>query len=168
MSDEGTLWMDWPSAGGRSPDLPIQTYPFPLATFRHHSDRVSVPAGGRGLPWVAASGIRGLRRMEIGLASDPDAPTRRYTVRLHFAEADHVRPGERVFDVRVQDKKVLADFDIVKEAGGPMEAIVKEVPGVEAKDTLKIELTPAGTDQTHEPLLSGVEIVAPRAATQSP
>jgi beta-galactosidase len=102
--------------------------------------------------------------MEIGLASDPDSPARRYTVRLHFAEVDQVRPGERVFDVLVQDKKVLANFDILKEAGGPMTAIVKEVPDVEVRDILKIELTPGGTDQTRETLLSGIEIVAPPAA----
>jgi hypothetical protein len=63
-----------------------------------------------------------------------------YLVRLHFAETfDYTNGGDRVFDVSIQGKKVLSDFDIFREAGGRKKAVVKEftVPGV--TDVLSIE-----------------------------
>ncbi|MFC1479616.1 PQQ-binding-like beta-propeller repeat protein, partial [Planctomycetota bacterium] len=77
------------------------------------------------------------------------------TVRLYFIEVENVKPGERVFDVKLQGKTVLKDFDIGKEAGGPMKALVKEFKGVEVTKGLVVELIPKqGT-----PVICGIEIV---------
>jgi len=160
MADDGTLWLDWPSVGGPSPDLPIETEPARPETFRHHSGLVRVASGPPGLAWVAASGVRDIRRLTVTLAKDPAAPVRRYRVRLHFAEVDDLKPGARVFDVRVQDKEAVSKLDIVREAGGPMKSLVKEVFGVGVKDKLTVELVPAGEGQSPGTLLSGIEIVA--------
>ena len=72
-----------------------------------------------------------------------------------------VKAGKRVFDVRVQGKKVLADFDVVKEAGGRHVALVKEFPGVKASDRVWIELESATQDIDGKPapMLSAVEVV---------
>eukprot|EP00253_Pinus_taeda_P024302 PITA_24302 len=54
-----------------------------------------------------------------------------YTVNLQFAEAVILdiplwySVGRRIFDVYVQGKKVLTDFNIRKEAGSPYAAVVK-------------------------------------------
>ena len=44
-------------------------------------------------------------------------PPGNYTVTLQFAEIKRDEPGERVFDIFIQDQKVRADFDIFVEAG---------------------------------------------------
>jgi hypothetical protein len=178
MADDGTLWLDWPSVGGPSPELPISIEPKRPGTFRYHSAMVRVAPGSPGLPWVAASGVRDVRRVTLTLATanlhgdPPDGarpgiqpvpaavPARRYRVRLHFAEVDGLKPGERLFDVRVQGRQVASKLDIVREAGGPMTALVKEVHGVEVTDKLTIELLPAGDGQSSGTLLSGIEIAA--------
>ena len=66
-SEDGTLWLEYPSVGGDSPTLPIEIEG-ELTWFRHHSTRVS----GQGLPWVAASGVEGLRQMTVFL--QPQGP----------------------------------------------------------------------------------------------
>ncbi len=92
-----------------------------------------------------------------------DAPqeTRRYTIRLHFAELDEeVGPGERVFDVSLQGKTVLKDFDVVAEAGGHRRALVKEFRGVEASRNLEFTFTTQAGKKTQSsaPILNGLEI----------
>jgi outer membrane protein assembly factor BamB len=65
---------------------------------------------------------------------------RAYSVRLHFCEPDDVQPGQRVFDVRLQGKMVLRNFDIVKEAGGRHIALVKEFDGITAGQSINLEM----------------------------
>ena len=61
-----------------------------------------------------------------------------YTVKLGFSAPPGDKPGERVFDVTINSKTVLDDFDIVKEAGKPDSAIWKEFK-VTADDKLLVE-----------------------------
>jgi len=84
---------------------------------------------------------------------------RAYTVRLHFAELNDVQPGGRVFDVAIQGRVVLKDFDIVRAAGGRRVAVVKEFRGVKARDELTIELTPSKGGTKAPPAISAIEIV---------
>ncbi len=49
-----------------------------------------------------------------------------YLVRLHFAEIYFSNRGERRFNVSINNRQVLTDFDIVAEAGGANKAIVRE------------------------------------------
>ena len=74
MADDGTLWLDWPSVGGPSPDLPIEVEPKKPETFRYHSALVQVAPGSQGLAWVAASGVRNVRRVTVTLAKGSAAP----------------------------------------------------------------------------------------------
>ena len=78
-----------------------------------------------------------------------------YTVRLHFAELQDLGPGQRVFDVAVQGKTVLTDFDIVRAAGGPRRAIVRQFENVRAGRDLTVTLVPKVGDT----LLCGVEAI---------
>lgn len=56
-----------------------------------------------------------------------------YKLRLHFAELDrNTVEGRRVFNVAVNDRIVLSDIDVAKEAGAPFKAIIKEVEGIKA------------------------------------
>jgi len=49
-------------------------------------------------------------------------------VRLHLADVDFDKPGQRVFNVGVNGKRVLTHEDIVAEAGAKDKVIVKEFP----------------------------------------
>jgi len=112
---------------------------------------------------VDAKSVVGQWRMEAGSPRN-DIVGRTYTVRLVFAELERKGPGERVFDVLLQGRPVLENFDIVKEAGQPYRTIVKEFSGVELAETLELRLEPKGEAQ---PLLAGIQlrIDAERPAT---
>lgn len=157
-SDDGTLWLDWPSTGGPSPDLPLKVEPEATEAFRHHSSLVTVKPASGGLAWVAASGIRGLRRVSLTLAEGPVEP-RAYTVRLHFLEPDKLDPGQRVFSLRLQGEEVLSGLDVAEEVGR-MTALVKEFRGIPVADKLEVELVPAEGDTLAGPVLCGLEVVA--------
>ena len=128
--------------------------------FYDHSSRIR----GDGPEWVAASGVMDVSSVTIALASKPsdkDADNqieRPYTVRLYFSEPDDIAPGQRVFDVSIQGKKVLGGFDIAKEAGGSNRSIVKEFSGVMVQYDLTVDLSPSGSE--HSPLICGVEVLA--------
>jgi hypothetical protein len=90
---------------------------------------------------------------------EPD-PERVYTVRLHFAEPDHLGAGQRVFDVALQGDTLLKDFDVVREAGGAQRALVKEFKGVRVGKDLTVTLTPAAGAPVKQAVLCGVEVRA--------
>ena len=94
----------------------------------------------------------------------PSKVGKTYAVRLHFAEVEDVKPGQRVFDVKIQGRSVADGFDVVREAKGRNRPIVKTFPGVSLGDrtTVDIELIPRGgpTSSNAAPILCGIEIVA--------
>ena len=90
------------------------------------------------------------------------AASRPHTVRLHFCELDEVKPGERVFDVKLQGKVVEAGLDIASAAGGIRTALIREFRGIQAGKNLSVELVPHARSLTERnaPILSGIEVVA--------
>jgi outer membrane protein assembly factor BamB len=153
-AENGTLWLEHPSTGGASPAVSIKTKPANVEFFRHHSSFVEGQYN-----WVAASGMKGLNEVTVGLGDNAGKP-RSFTVRLIFAEPDVVKAGERVFDVALQGKVVLQAFDVAKEAGGARRSLVKEFRGVEAVGSLIVRLTPSAQATLPNPILCGIEIVA--------
>src|SRR5262249_12603283 len=124
-AEDGTLWIEYPSTGGLSPAVPITTQPARPEYVRHHSSLIE----GEGLKWVGAWAVKGLNRLTLDLGGKTRTE-RRFTVRLHFAELEVERAGERVFDVALQGQTVLKGFDILKEAGGHNRWLMKEFKGV--------------------------------------
>jgi len=181
-AENGTLWLEFPSVGGPSPDIPVRAKYESPQWLRHHSSRVEGKHN-----WITASGVTGIREVAIRLFIQPGKNAskvesfdkniekipawtedqikgaferpRAYTVRLYFAEIAGCEPGQRLFDVSLQGRRVLESFDIAKEAGAPNRSVIKEFKGIAVKDDLRVTLTPARTAQT-EPLLNGIEIIA--------
>jgi hypothetical protein len=153
VAADGTLWLDFPSVGGRSPDLPIVIEPSNMRPIRRHA----LTLKPTGYEWVAASAFVGPLKLEITLSGEP-AGRESYTVRLHFAELENKEPGRRLFNVRLQGREVLKGFDIAKEAGGVDTPIVKTFTKIEVADTLTIECLPVSPAEA-APLLSGVEVI---------
>jgi len=161
-SDDGTLWLDYPSVGGRSPDIPVKMEPADARSFRHHSSLVRVRPGRAGYNWVAASGMEGVRRITLTLAKN-EAPPRKYTVRLHFAEMQDIKAGERVFRIAVQGQESPGALDIAKEVGRGT-ALVKQFTGVEVTNELAIALTPISRGSNATSVICGIEVVEERAS----
>ncbi|MGD8240063.1 MAG: malectin domain-containing carbohydrate-binding protein, partial [Armatimonadota bacterium] len=88
-----------------------------------------------------------------------------YTVRLGFADTENQAPGERVFDIKLQGEVVEENFDIVREAGGPNKALVKEYQGIEVQEELVVELAPAAPDPAGAalPIINSIEVIRERA-----
>lgn len=94
-----------------------------------------------------------------------------YTIRLHFAEIIFANDnsfnslGRRVFDVYIQGKLVLKDFNIENEAGGPGKPLIKNFTIAVTTHTLKIHFYWAGKGTTgipvrgkYGPLISAISV----------
>ena len=150
MTREGTLWLDFPSVGGPSPKINVETIPAGPATTYRHSVWMN---GGDGWPWVTASASIGLRQVKLH-----DLKPGRYTVRLYFAELDDVKPGSRVQSVSLQGRVVLKNLDLLDESGTMMKGLVRQFENIEIDDVLTLDLDAS----VGETLINGIEIVQTR------
>jgi hypothetical protein len=169
---DGTAWGPWPVvklariAGGVAPrpdpDFAVTVeFDERFGYWSDHPSRYQAPRGPDGSPagltWVACSGIRGVRKIVLPLAT---GRRRNWTVRLHFAEPDEIPPGRRVFDVKLAGRTVLKGFDIVKAAGGVRRAVVKTFHSIPATGQIVLHFAPKSPvplDPTRVPLLCGIE-----------
>ena len=83
---------------------------------------------------------------------------------LYFAEPNDLQVGDRMFDISLQNKTVVREFDVVKESGGPRRVVVKPFPRTRIADTLAIRLTPCKNSRLQETVICGVEIVLTASA----
>lgn len=148
----GLLWLDFPSVGGDSPDIPVVIEGDAVEYVRHHPSSI----GGHALNWVASSGVTGASTITVSLDDEDPAEQRPYTVRLYFSETEGVPAGERVFDVSVQDGPTITNLDVAAETDESDRVLVKEFQEIQAGRELKITLT----SSVGRTVLCGVEIVA--------
>ncbi len=146
----GTLWLDYPSVGGRSPDLKVRVKG-EVRYFRHHALCMTGDARQ-----VTASGLEGTVNVEIPLGQQD---TQSYTVRLFFAEPDlGAKANERLFDVYLQGKRVIRALDIFAETRLSRCGLQKEFCGVKAGEELRIELRQRPGSK-RLPVLGGIEFI---------
>ena len=158
---EGTLWLGYPRprADRLVLDLDLEEELMEGGEFvRGNADFREI--SGTDAPWVYTSHATGMLRCTLPLLAKGEVPGL-YTVRLCFAEPHDVPQGQRVFDVKLQDKVVLKDFDIVGAAPGPNRALVREFKSVEVRGHLEVELVPKSAEPTPEqaPLISAIEVL---------
>ncbi|MHC4438973.1 MAG: malectin domain-containing carbohydrate-binding protein, partial [Planctomycetota bacterium] len=161
-ASDGKMWFGYPRPALPS-DRAAMGFSFKLMTdfsegggyYRQNSETQLV--NGADDPWIFSSCVRGLKRCVVPVSTESNESTE-YKVRLYFAELENDKTDSRVFDVRLQDKTVLANFDPEKEAGGTHKAVVREF-SVQISHHLIVELVPKGQG-TEMPILSGVEIVS--------
>ena len=85
-------------------------------------------------------------------------PNGTYTVKMHFAETYEGigAAGDRVFDVSLQGKPVLTNFDAFKEGKAAATAVVKEFKDVQVTNgQIVIGFTP----KVENPEINGIEIL---------
>lgn len=116
---------------------------------------------GTDKPWLFTSGCVGLTKCEIPLIDDTKEDEGVYTVRLGFMAQKGDRPGQRVFDIKLQGASVLEGFDVVKAAGAPEKPVIKEFKNVRVRNVLSLELLPEkeAPDENQAPVINFIEIV---------
>ena len=111
---------------------------------------------------VAQAGGNGAPQLSIQLPTSdevkPSLPEKTYSVLLYFNEPDLSKPGERVFDVGLQDRIVTHGIDLAAVAGRN-HGLIKRFAGIRIADALKITLSKS-ENATRYPVLSGVELIA--------
>jgi len=157
-SENKTLWIEYPFLQGYDLGIPVKIDTVGFSRIR----KEPISVASEETPWVSASAVGGIRSMEIVLSTEAEVTEGSYTINLHFSELESKKPGERVFDVKVQGKTVLDNFDIVKEAGRTDKEIVKTFSGIVAGETLKLELVPVKGNT----ILSGIELIEEKMATK--
>jgi len=150
-SDNNTLWMDFPAVGGAAPGIPVEVDT--MDYFEIRKEPISVLS--ENTPWVSSSAIVGLRSLEITLSNQKDVPEASYRINLYFSEPDNKQPGERVFNIRLQNETVIENFDIMNEAGKSDKEIIKSFSGIKAGKRLRVDLIPV----TGNTILSGIELI---------
>lgn len=146
MTDEGTLWLEYPSRGGASPDVHVSVEPESAQYFYQHSVWMHE---GEGWPWVAASGVEGASTVTVsGLKPG------KFTVRLQFAEPSE-GSVDRKFAIDINDQSAVASLDVYQAASGAMRSIVREFRGVDVETEIKLGLTSI----KGETVLCGIELI---------
>ena len=155
MDGDGKLWLAWPRPMDPKKVYIIKQVPLEVEPvgegFRFNSDYHEI--GEADSPWLYTSGLTGPLKLAVRLS---DGESAEYDVALRFADPKHGAPGQRVFDVLIQGKKVVTSLDIAAAAGGRNRALEQTCKGVAAEGTMTIELVPVKGDV---PLLCSLEVV---------
>jgi len=153
----GTLWLAYPrpnTVGRLEYTFDINAKLAEGGSYFHQGTE-SVRIEGASTPWLLTSGARGLRRCELPLLGEADAPTE-YTVKLFFANLDECERGAAAFDIKLGGKTVAEGVDIAAETGSPGKAIIREFDNVPVTRSLVIELVSRGTML---PTISAIEVM---------
>jgi len=138
-SPRGTLWKPISESGTEGVTVNA------TADFRQHAMLLE----GEDLPWVAASGLRGITSLAV------TAPAGTYTVKLYFAEPEKAKEGERVFDVSLQGEPVLQDFDVRQAAGAPNRVLTRQFEDTAVEESVELSFVA----KQGEPILCGLELI---------
>jgi len=150
-SNNNILWIEFPNSGATTPDIPVRIDTVDYFSVR--KEPVSIISDNT--PWISSSAIGGLRSLEITLSKENDAPESLYRINLYFSELQNKNPGERVFNVKLQNDSVLENFDIAHETGKSDKEIIKTFSGIRAGKSLRIDMIPVKGNT----ILSGIELI---------
>jgi len=162
----GRIWLAYPRPAPSGPEtgldlkLDLKQEFVKGGGFQSISEVSTAALKGENTPWLYTSWAQGLTRCTLPLLGKDDAPAK-YNLRLHFADlTKSARPGERIFDVKVQGKTVLEKLDIGAASG---RATIREVSDIVVSDNLVIELVPQHENPSSEqaPTLNAIEVTRP-------
>lgn len=113
-------------------------------------------------PWLFTSGYRGLVSCKLPLIDEAAGQNEgRYTVRMGFNAIDGDKRGNRVFDIKLADKIVLRNFDVLKAARRSDRAVIREFKGIDIKNDLTVQFVPKtpDCDMSQAPIISFIEVI---------
>lgn len=111
--------------------------------------------------WVYTSWAKGLKKCTLPLRGTKDGAAN-YTVRLFFADlSEPSKTASRVFNVKLNGKTVLRQFDPAKVKDADRATIMREFTDIRVDRNLTIELVPANSEglEDNYPILNGIEVV---------
>jgi len=155
-AENEVLWFEFPFVAGTPPGIPVKIDTSGYKEIR--KEPISITS--ENTSWVSSSALSGIESVEITLSQEQTVQETTYTVNLYFAELEDKKPGERIFDIAIQDKNVTDKFDIVAEVGKCDAEVVKSYRGIKAGKTLKIDLIPVRGNT----IISGIEIIQEKLA----
>jgi outer membrane protein assembly factor BamB len=157
---QGSLWLSVPRPykGRLVLDLDTEQAFYGGGEFVRRNSSYT-PIEGTPDPWLFTSAALGLRQLRIPLLGETDG-TALYRIRLGFCDPVNSEPGKRVFDVKLQGKTVLTDFDPADAAGGRDRVVFREFNAVEVSKDLVIELAAkVGSPAAEQsPILQTIEV----------
>ena len=110
-------------------------------------------------PFVFATAIQGLKSCVLPITKPADGKGR-YRVRLGFSALPGDKPGQRLFDVKLNGETVLTNFDILSEAAGPDQAIWKEFNlGIQGDLVLELVAKAKMPSPQQMPLICGMQVL---------
>ena len=168
--DDGRVWLAYPNTDTRYAGNHYPEYGIKFDLQERIADGLGFFAGdfrgrriaGSERPWLYTSGVVGVQELRIPVI-DPvwDAEPGVFTVRLGFSAPAADQPGQRRFDVSLQGRTVLSDFDVVAAAGGSDASVVREFTGIRAEDDLLVAFTPESPapDVARAPVVNWIEVL---------
>jgi len=164
--DQGKLWLGYPRPPRGHSTVRWKLYfsfdvaGDPACQYFHRAPEHSSITAPQNC-WLYSSGSVGIKRLSVPVLVEHETPAR-FTVRLHFADCHNTAIGQRIFDIKLQGNLVEKDFDVVRAAGGPGTAIVREFGDIEIRDKLHIELLQKAhmksKSNRHKTILNALEI----------
>jgi hypothetical protein len=155
-ADDNILWFEFPFVAGTPPGIPVKIDTLNFQKIR--KEPISIKS--EQTPWISSSALAGVKSIEVTLSLDSLVQETYYTVNLYFAELQDREPGERIFDVEIQDENVIEGLDIVAEAGKSDREVIKSFQGIKAGKTIRIDLIP----KRGNTLISGIELIQEKFA----
>ncbi len=163
--EHGDVWLAYPRPNpykvtGLDLKLNFQQQFIPNGGFFTQNSQTTEIAGTQS-PWLYSSSSRGIKKLAIPLRGKEDSPAE-YQLRLHFADLNtDSKPGQRVFDVKIQGKTVIQGLDVFAESKGALTSLVREVNGVKIEKNLIVELVPSKKTSSplEMPILNAIEIL---------
>jgi len=158
----GQLWLGYPRPSSRPAlEIALDIKPSFGSGGKFYSvNSESLKVGNTQVPWLYASGGKGLRRCELPLISRGQKPAV-YRVRLHFLSGKADKPGQRVIDVKLQGKTVAQKLDVAAAAGVGDRAVIFEYKDISVSGKLLMEMIPKSDTQNASdyPVLSAIEVI---------
>ena len=155
----GKLWLGYPRPSSRPAlEIALNLKPsFGSGGGFYSVNSESYKVGKTQTQWLYASGGKGLTRCELPLISKGQKPAT-YRVRLHFLSG---KPGQRVVDVKIQGKMVLAKLDVSTLAGGPDQAVIVEYKDIAVSRNLLLELVAQSKSPkaSEYPVICAIEVM---------
>lgn len=139
-ASDGTLWLDYPSVGGHSPEIGIEVKGEKVDYYRRHTSSVGEQTD---LPWVVASGVRNFEsitvtprlrnssrdtEISVAVAGSSDDAEESFTGSMRLAssdlelvddEGDHQSVGVRFADIPLTRWQSVVDAYIQFTAAAP-------------------------------------------------
>ncbi len=155
MDQDGVLWLDYPSRGGPSPEIPVTVSGENVRWFCSHSSDVT----GEGPRWVGASGVKGASEITIQLCEEP-AGERPYSLNIVLSSGGDSAGGAS-FDIYVQGEKILEKVVVPpSDQSVKTRMLVTKIERVMAGSELVLKIVPSEGSDPAGAALCGLKIAA--------